>query len=116
MLKVENLIVILFYKGFLTGGAGFVCSNTCLELLNSGMDVTEFDNFCNSHPLALARLEQAAGKNPTLVQGDIRYCAAWELLCITAVNSILYTLLGLSQWVSWCKSRWPITKQCGRLL
>jgi UDP-glucose 4-epimerase len=76
MIKVENLIIVSFYKGFLNGSAGYVTYHTCVDLLDVGMDVTEFDNFCNSHPLALARLEQVAGKKPTLLQGDIRYRAA----------------------------------------
>lgn len=59
-----------------TGGAGYIGSHTCVELLNAGYDVTVFDNFCNSQPEALARVERIAGKKITLVQGDIRDRAA----------------------------------------
>ncbi|MEO8991732.1 MAG: UDP-glucose 4-epimerase GalE [Nitrosospira sp.] len=55
-----------------TGGAGYIGSHTCVELLNAGFDVTVFDNFCNSHPEALARVERIAGKKLRLVRGDSR--------------------------------------------
>jgi UDP-glucose 4-epimerase len=61
---------------FVTGGAGYIGSHTCVELLNSGCDVTVFDNFCNSHPEALARVERITGKKLRLVRGDIRDRAA----------------------------------------
>jgi UDP-glucose 4-epimerase len=57
---------------FVTGGAGYIGSHTCVELLNAGLDVTVFDNFCNSQPEALARVERITGKKPLLIQGDIR--------------------------------------------
>ena len=55
-----------------TGGAGYIGSHTCVELLNAGFDVTVFDNFCNSQPEALARVERITGKKPTLIEGDLR--------------------------------------------
>ena len=61
---------------FVTGGAGYIGSHTCVELLNAGCDVTVFDNFCNSHPEALARVERITGKKLRLVRGDIRDRAA----------------------------------------
>src|SRR5450759_4648534 len=59
-----------------TGGAGYIGSHTCVELLNAGHDVTVFDNFCNSQPEALARVQRITGRQPNLVQGDIRDRAA----------------------------------------
>jgi UDP-glucose 4-epimerase len=59
-----------------TGGAGYIGSHTCVELLNAGFDVTVFDNFCNSHPEALARVERITAKKLTLVRGDVRDRAA----------------------------------------
>jgi UDP-glucose 4-epimerase len=61
---------------FVTGGAGYIGSHTCVELLDAGCDVTVFDNFSNSHPEALARVERITGKRLRLVQGDIRNRAA----------------------------------------
>ena len=60
-----------FHKVFLTGGVGYISLHTSVELLDEGMDLTVFDNLCNSHPLALASVEQITGKKATLVQGDI---------------------------------------------
>lgn len=57
---------------FVTGGAGYIGSHTCVELLDAGYDVTVFDNFCNSHPEAVARVERITGKKLRLVKGDIR--------------------------------------------
>ena len=61
---------------FVTGGAGFIGSHTCVELLQAGLDVTVFDNFCNSQPEALARVQRITGRKLHLVQGDIRDRAA----------------------------------------
>ena len=52
---------------FVTGGAGYIGSHTCVELLGAGCDVTVFDNFSNSHPEALARVERITGKKLHLV-------------------------------------------------
>lgn len=57
---------------FVTGGAGYIGSHTCVELLNAGHQVAVFDNFSNSQPEALTRVEQITGKRPLLFQGDIR--------------------------------------------
>lgn len=55
-----------------TGGAGYIGSHTCVELLNAGHAVTVFDNFCNSQPEALARVERITGRKLHLIEGDIR--------------------------------------------
>ena len=59
-----------------TGGAGYIGSHTCVALLEAGFSVTVFDNFCNSHPEALARIERITGKKLRLVRGDVRDRAA----------------------------------------
>ena len=59
-----------------TGGAGYIGSHTCVELLNAGHQVTVYDNFCNSHPESLARVERITGKKLGLVRGDVRDRAA----------------------------------------
>jgi UDP-glucose 4-epimerase len=61
-----------------TGGAGYIGSHTCVELLNAGHRVVVFDNFCNSFPEAARRVEQITGKSLTLVDGDIRDRTAIE--------------------------------------
>jgi len=45
-----------------TGGAGYIGSHTCVELLLSGHDVVVVDNFCNSKVAALERIEELAGR------------------------------------------------------
>ena len=57
---------------FITGGAGYIGSHTCVELIQAGHQVSVFDNFCNSQPEALARVERITGQCPKLYQGDIR--------------------------------------------
>jgi len=59
-----------------TGGAGYIGSHTCVELLQAGFEVTVFDNFSNSHPEALARVQRITGKPVPLVRGDCRDRAA----------------------------------------
>ena len=61
---------------FVTGGAGYIGSHTCVELLACGFDVTVFDNFCNSSPEALRRVERIVGRPLIQVHGDIRDRAA----------------------------------------
>ena len=55
-----------------TGGAGYIGSHTCLELLNSGYGVVVIDNLCNSNPRALERVQHLAGKELKFYQGDVR--------------------------------------------
>jgi UDP-glucose 4-epimerase len=59
-------------KILVTGGAGYIGSHTCVELLNAGCDVVVFDNLCNSHQESLARVESITTKNITFCQGDVR--------------------------------------------
>lgn len=61
-----------------TGGAGYIGSHTCVELLHAGYTVTVFDNYCNSRAEALNRVERIAGKALTRIHGDVRDRAALE--------------------------------------
>lgn len=61
-----------------TGGAGYIGSHTCVELLQAGYQVTVVDNFCNSSAESLRRVERITGKPVQLVQADIRNRAALE--------------------------------------
>jgi len=56
----------------LTGGAGYIGSHVLLCCLEAGHRVTVLDDFSNSSPKALARVEGLTGGQVTLVQGDIR--------------------------------------------
>ncbi|MCO7737903.1 UDP-glucose 4-epimerase GalE [Brucella intermedia] len=55
-----------------TGGAGYIGSHTCVQLIEAGHDVVVVDNFDNSHPEALHRIEQITGRTPRREAGDIR--------------------------------------------
>ncbi len=55
-----------------TGGAGFIGSHTCVELLNAGYDVVIVDNFYNSQPESLNRIKKITGKDFKFYQTDIR--------------------------------------------
>jgi UDP-glucose 4-epimerase len=59
-----------------TGGAGYIGSHTCVELLNAGYNVTVLDNYCNSKPEALNRVERITGKKVARIEADIRDGAA----------------------------------------
>lgn len=54
-----------------TGGAGFIGSHTCVELLNSGYEVVVVDNLCNSSQESLNRVEKITGKQVTFYEADI---------------------------------------------
>ena len=55
-----------------TGGAGYIGSHTCVELLNAGHSVVVLDNLSNSSAESLARVQQLTGKTLQFIQGDIR--------------------------------------------
>ena len=59
-------------KILVTGGAGFIGSHTCVELLNSDYQVVIVDNLLNSKASVVDRVASITGKRPTLVQADVR--------------------------------------------
>lgn len=59
-------------KILLTGGAGYIGTHTCIELLLAGHDVVVFDNFCTSSLEALNRVKKITGRKLTIIKGDIR--------------------------------------------
>ena len=54
-----------------TGGAGYIGSHTCVELLNAGYDVVVVDNLYNSSEKALQRVEQITGRKVTFYEVDL---------------------------------------------
>ena len=56
----------------ITGGAGFIGSHTCLVLLEADHDLLVLDDFSNSSPLALTRVQELTGRSLQLVRGDLR--------------------------------------------
>ncbi len=61
-----------------TGGAGYIGSHTCVELLEQGMDVVVIDNLVNSSAKSLDRVEQITGKRLAFYQEDVRDRAALD--------------------------------------
>ncbi len=55
-----------------TGGAGYIGSHTTVELLQAGYNVVVVDNFCNSHPEVLNRIQALTGKSPVFYEADVR--------------------------------------------
>ncbi len=67
-----NRFRLLMNKVLVTGGAGYIGSHTCIELLHSGVDVVVVDNLSNSNLKALERVESITGKSITFYEVDIR--------------------------------------------
>jgi UDP-glucose 4-epimerase len=61
-----------------TGGAGYIGSHTCVELLNRGMDVVVIDNLVNSSAKSLERVRRITGKDLAFYQKDVRDRAALD--------------------------------------
>ncbi|RSR40403.1 SDR family NAD(P)-dependent oxidoreductase, partial [Acinetobacter baumannii] len=59
-------------KILVTGGAGYIGSHTCVELLQAGYEVIVFDNLSNSSEESLNRVQDIAKKSLNFVHGDIR--------------------------------------------
>ena len=55
-----------------TGGAGYIGSHTCVELMQAGHEVVIFDNFSGSHAAAIARIARIVGRTPEFTQADVR--------------------------------------------
>ena len=62
----------------LTGATGYIASHTWLALQAAGFDVIGVDNFANSSPLVLPRLERLGGQAPVFVEADVCDKAAME--------------------------------------
>ena len=78
-----------------TGGAGYIGSHTCLELLNAGHQVTVFDNFCNSQLEAVSRVERLTGKTIKVIRGDIRSRPALTLALRQSTATAVIHFAGL---------------------
>lgn len=74
-----------------TGGAGYIGSHTVVELLSAGHELLILDNFSNSSPRVLERIEQISGKRLSVIEGDIRDGALLEkLFAAYPINSVIH--------------------------
>jgi UDP-glucose 4-epimerase len=75
----------------LTGGAGYIGSHTYVALLQSGFMPVILDNFSNSHPRVLERLQEITGKPVLCERGDVRDAAlVEELLRRHAIAGVIH--------------------------
>ena len=61
-----------------SGGAGYIGSHTCVELLNAGYEIVVVDNLSNSCEESLRRVEQITGKHVPFIKADLCDPAATE--------------------------------------
>lgn len=77
-----------------TGGAGFIGSHTCVELLRRGHDVVMADDYSNSSPAVLAAIcdvSGASGRNVTLYEMDIRdQCALDNVFTMHQIDAVIH--------------------------
>ena len=72
------------------GGAGYIGSHTCVELLNAGYDVVVVDNLYNSSEEALRRVEKITGKKVTFYKADLLDKAAIEhVFDVESIESVI---------------------------
>ena len=75
----------------LAGGAGYIGSHTALALLNAGHDVIIVDNYCNSSPESVRRVEELAGRPVELHEADVRDSAALlRILSFSRPDSVIH--------------------------
>lgn len=78
-------------KILVTGGAGFIGSHTCVELLNAGYDIVVMDNFCNSKPEALNRIKKITGKDFAFYEADmLDYAATDKIFAEQDIDSVIH--------------------------
>lgn len=75
-----------------TGGAGYIGSHTCVELLNAGFTPIIVDNLCNSSVESLQRVATITGKAvPTFYKGDIRNAELLDKIFQThSIDSVIH--------------------------
>ena len=69
--RISGKGIVRKMRILVTGGAGYIGSHTCVELLNEGHEVVILDNLYNSSAKAIDRVREISGKDLTFVKGDI---------------------------------------------
>ena len=85
-----------------SGGAGYIGSHTCIELMNAGYEILVADNLYNSCEEAMRRVEQIAGRSVPFVNIDL--CDA------AAVDEMFRTHPRTRPWAKAWQSRWNIIR------
>lgn len=74
-----------------TGGAGYIGSHTCVELLQAGHEVVVVDNLCNSSEAAIDRVAEITGVRPTLFRVDINdRVALADIFSSHAIDAVIH--------------------------
>ncbi|MDC7689673.1 UDP-glucose 4-epimerase GalE [Vogesella indigofera] len=73
-----------------TGGAGYIGSHTCLQLLEAGSELVVLDNLSNSKPESLRRVQKLAGKSLQFVEGDIRDAAVLDAIFRQPIEAVIH--------------------------
>lgn len=74
-----------------TGGAGYIGTHTCIKLLEAGYTVVVLDNFSNSSPEALRRVEELSGRAVACVEGDISDAALLDqVFADHAIDAVIH--------------------------
>jgi UDP-glucose 4-epimerase len=78
-------------KVLVTGGAGYIGSHVCVELLEQGYQVVVLDNLSNGSPVALERVQELAGKSLVFQRGDVRDGAlVRQLLGAHGIDAVIH--------------------------
>jgi len=78
-----------------TGGTGYIGSHTVVELMEAGHDVFIVDNYCNSKPSVLDRIERIVGRRPGFQELDIRNHKALRALFLQQKFDVVIHFAGL---------------------
>ncbi|KAG0743313.1 hypothetical protein G6F16_010671 [Rhizopus arrhizus] len=97
-LKKKQVVQPPHRRILVTGGAGYIGSHTCLELLNAGYDIVVMDNMINSNKEALYRVERLAGRPIVFIKGDVthesdleqifQYYQFWAVIHFAAIKAV----------------------------
>lgn len=74
----------------ITGGAGYIGSHTCLQLLTAGYELVVLDNLSNSKPEALRRVQKLAGRNLQFIEGDIRNASILDTIFSSPIEAVIH--------------------------
>ena len=96
-------------KILLTGGAGFIATHTCVELMAAGHDVVVVDNYVNSQPEALRRVEEIAGRPVKAYEADVCDRAAMDKIFSENRFDAVIHFAGLKAVGESSTSRWNTT-------
>ncbi|MFT5082894.1 MAG: UDP-glucose 4-epimerase [Lentisphaeria bacterium] len=75
----------------ITGGAGYIGSHTCIELIAAGFDVVVVDNLCNSRPESLRRVADIVGRDIPFVEADVcDKTAMREIFKVYKIDAVIH--------------------------